>query len=187
MHHHHFSGLLKKSVLGIGLFLGSNAMAWHYSAVRAAAHEMADAAEHAHIQAEADRHHFSRYEDQAVSDLHSLQDSAEHLHHQVESYREDQHHTQHDFERLARDYNDANYSMRRAHFGQHVMRDWRRVQYAYQTLADEYYEGDDHGGGHGDHGDMCLGSGELCGRRGSANCCSGVCVARPGPDNNFCR
>lgn len=127
---------------------------WGWSTVKRLAHEVHEAAEHVHHQAEQSTHHGDYWEERAVEDLHTLEQKAGHLHSQLERFRQNPSHTDRDYRALIRAYDAAERSMRWAHAFGHIKHDFNRVGHLIEELEDHFSGG--HGGGHerdrDDHG-----------------------------------
>lgn len=119
------------------------------------AHDLEEAAHHAHESAEAYAHHGGRRERRALGALHRLDRQARHFHKQVERYHGSPRHTEQDYCGLVRAYHEAQRAMRGLHIFEHVYRDFHRVEVLVDELA-YYYEGRGHyrgrDGGYGNHG-----------------------------------
>lgn len=121
---------------------------WRWENVKPLAHEVDQAAEHVHREAERQAHHGDYWEQRALSDLHALAEAAEHFHTQVERYRQDPGHTRSDFYKLLSACRRAESSFDNAHAFHHVREDFHRVRRLIGELEDAYRDSDHGHGGH---------------------------------------
>ena len=117
---------------------------WDGQRVRALAHQVDEAADHVHMQAERESDNQWGRDSRALMALHEFAEAAEHFHMQVESYYQDSQHTQQDFYELMNAYRQASRAMHYSRFSDHVMRDWYEAEEALRDLK-RYYRW---GGGH---------------------------------------
>ena len=116
---------------------------WDGERVKQLAHDLDEAAEHVHIQAERETDNQWGRDSRAIMALHEFAEAAEHFHRQVESYSNDPRHTQNDFYNLTYAYRDASRAMHYARFSEHVLRDWYEAEDAFRQLR-RYYRGGGH-------------------------------------------
>lgn len=147
-----FRSFIMSSVLSAILVAGP-AFALHpgeLPAVKQLAHQLSNAAHHAHHSAEANAHHFTWWERQLLSDMHHFAQDVENFHRTVHSYfSTPQHvmaHLQHANQWAAR----VERQIYWAHSFHHVVHDWRNAMLTLRRINTYFYQGGGHGGGH-DH------------------------------------
>lgn len=124
---------MKNPVVATLALVGLATAAWAYhpeqrqmERVKAAAHDLEQAARHVHQRAARDHRRA----------LNDLEKQARHFHRQVEKYQRDPRHTERDFEALVNVYHRAFDELH--HVESHVRDDFRDVEAHMQTLMDFY-------------------------------------------------